>query len=68
MLITGANRGLGLEMVKQLLGGETGPELVFAGCRQPDSAQVGWLTTKLNIHGLLFPNASKLSSLLSLSL
>lgn len=39
VLITGANRGLGLEMVKQLLARKQGPEFVFAGCRQPGSAQ-----------------------------
>lgn len=33
-LVTGANRGLGLEIVKQLL--EAHCSVVFAGCRDPD--------------------------------
>lgn len=33
-LVTGANRGLGLEMVKQLL--EADCSKIFAGCRDPD--------------------------------
>ena len=36
MLVTGANRGLGLEFVRQLLSGEAH---VFAGCRHPERAE-----------------------------
>ena len=40
VLITGANRGLGLEFVKQLLNLPSPPELLFAACRDPDNAKV----------------------------
>ncbi|XP_041633989.1 C-factor-like [Cheilinus undulatus] len=36
VLITGANRGLGLEMVKQMLDGPTPVGKLFACCRDPD--------------------------------
>ncbi|XP_075796813.1 C-signal-like isoform X1 [Pelodiscus sinensis] len=35
VLVTGANRGIGLELVRQLLGKANPPERVFAGCRDP---------------------------------
>lgn len=35
-LITGANRGLGLEMVKQMAECDKGPAKLFACCRDPD--------------------------------
>ena len=38
ILITGANRGVGLELVKQLL--ELGPQHLIATCRAPDNAKV----------------------------
>lgn len=37
VLVTGANRGLGLEMVKQLLKNYQ-PEKIFASCRSPEQA------------------------------
>lgn len=33
VLITGANRGLGLEFVRQLANGKNPPKFIFAGCR-----------------------------------
>ena len=36
VLISGANRGLGLEMVRQLIGNEK--NRIFAGCRDPTTA------------------------------
>ncbi|XP_033748212.1 C-factor-like isoform X1 [Pecten maximus] len=38
ILITGANRGLGLEFVKQIVCFSTPPKYLFATCRNPDSA------------------------------
>lgn len=40
VLITGANRGLGLEFVKQFLGLPNPPKHLFATCRNPDKAEV----------------------------
>ncbi|XP_078525571.1 C-signal-like [Lissotriton helveticus] len=39
ILITGCNRGLGLEMVRQLLAKPSAPEQIFATCRAPESPQ-----------------------------
>ncbi|KYO37009.1 C-signal isoform X1 [Alligator mississippiensis] len=39
VLVTGANRGLGLELVKQFLEKSNPPERVFAACRNPEGAQ-----------------------------
>lgn len=36
VLITGANRGLGLEMVKQMLEGKCPVKKLFACCRDPN--------------------------------
>nr|WBW70137.1 venom protein [Lampona murina] len=38
VLITGANRGIGLEFVKQLLALPSPPKFLFATCRNPDKA------------------------------
>lgn len=38
ILITGANRGLGLEFVKQFLSSVPTPKHIIATCRQPDKA------------------------------
>ncbi|XP_060075865.1 C-signal-like [Ylistrum balloti] len=38
VLITGANRGLGLEFVKQIVCFATPPKYLFATCRNPDTA------------------------------
>ena len=40
VLITGANRGIGLEFVKQLLRLAKPPKYIFAVCRSPENAQV----------------------------
>ena len=40
VLVTGANRGIGLEFVRQLLALETPPKHIIALCRNPDAAQV----------------------------
>ena len=39
VLITGASRGIGLEMVRQILKQATAPEVLIAACRNPDSCQ-----------------------------
>lgn len=53
VLLTGSNRGIGLELVRQLLGGPQPPTHVFATCRDPEGprgkvsvrvgAAEGWL-------------------------
>ena len=40
VLITGANRGIGLEFVRQFLALQNPPEYVIATCRNPDHAEV----------------------------
>ncbi|XP_074838942.1 C-signal-like [Carettochelys insculpta] len=40
VLVTGANRGIGLELVKQLLGNSSPPEWVFATCRDPGGGRM----------------------------
>lgn len=39
ILITGCNRGIGLEIVRQLLAMPNAPEQIFATCRTPESPQ-----------------------------
>jgi len=39
ILVTGANRGIGLELIKQLLTHGDAPEVLFAACRSPDQAE-----------------------------
>ncbi|XP_060110152.1 C-signal-like [Heteronotia binoei] len=36
VLVTGSNRGIGLELIRQLLGKSKRPEWVFATCRDPE--------------------------------
>ncbi|XP_077165925.1 C-signal-like [Paroedura picta] len=36
VLVTGSNRGIGLELVQQFVGKSKGPEWVFATCRDPE--------------------------------
>lgn len=46
VFITGANRGLGLEMVKQMIEGSFAAKTIFASCREPDGprAEVSLIT------------------------
>ncbi|XP_030059539.1 uncharacterized protein LOC115470474 [Microcaecilia unicolor] len=39
VLVTGSNRGIGLEFVKQFAEAPKPPELIFAACRNPEAAQ-----------------------------
>ncbi|XP_069822020.1 C-signal-like [Dendropsophus ebraccatus] len=39
VLVTGANRGIGFEFVKQFLKSQNPPEIIFAACRNPESPQ-----------------------------
>ncbi|XP_064612790.1 C-signal-like [Liolophura sinensis] len=50
LLITGANRGIGLEFVKQFLKLPQSPQWVFAACRNPEKA------TDLKTLGETYPN------------
>ncbi|XP_072024634.1 C-signal-like [Amphiura filiformis] len=38
ILITGANRGLGYELVSQFAAAKPSPDFIYAGCRNPDGA------------------------------
>jgi NAD(P)-dependent dehydrogenase (short-subunit alcohol dehydrogenase family) len=40
ILITGANRGIGLGIVKELISSSSKPELIFAGYRDADKSKV----------------------------
>ena len=42
LFVTGANRGIGLEIVAQLVKHQNRPEFIFASCRSPDSATVNF--------------------------
>ena len=41
VLITGSNRGIGLQLVKDFLGSSPAPKVVIAACREPDISMVG---------------------------
>lgn len=40
ILITGANRGIGIGLVREILKQVKGVNNLFAGCRNPDEAKV----------------------------
>jgi len=40
VLVTGANRGLGLALVRRFLTSSVRPTCVFAACRNPEKAEV----------------------------
>jgi NAD(P)-dependent dehydrogenase (short-subunit alcohol dehydrogenase family) len=46
ILITGANRGLGLGIVKYLISNSSSPELIFAGYRDADKSKVIFVKIK----------------------
>uniref|UniRef100_A0A8C8VPL1 C-factor-like n=1 Tax=Pelusios castaneus TaxID=367368 RepID=A0A8C8VPL1_9SAUR len=50
VLVTGANRGIGLELVKQFLGKSNPPEWVFATCRDPEGVQAQELQNLASRH------------------
>ncbi|CAM5150000.1 unnamed protein product [Eretmochelys imbricata] len=50
VLVTGANRGIGLGLAKQFLGKSNPPEWVFATCRDPEGAQAQELKTLASRH------------------
>ncbi|XP_042336698.1 C-factor-like [Sceloporus undulatus] len=50
VLVTGANRGIGLEMVKQFLGLPKPPQKVFATCRDPQGSSAQALKTLASKH------------------
>lgn len=45
VLITGANRGIGLEFVKQILKLQEPPLQIYAACRSPEKNSGEWLCT-----------------------
>uniref|UniRef100_A0A8C6TT10 Zgc:92161 n=1 Tax=Neogobius melanostomus TaxID=47308 RepID=A0A8C6TT10_9GOBI len=50
VLVTGANRGLGLEMVRQMLETQRPLNMLFACCRDPDGARAEALQTLAKTH------------------
>ncbi|XP_030437060.1 uncharacterized protein LOC115660158 isoform X2 [Gopherus evgoodei] len=50
VLVTGANRGLGLELVKQFLEKSNPPEWVFATCRDPEGERAQQLKNLASRH------------------
>ncbi|XP_050778407.1 C-factor-like isoform X2 [Gopherus flavomarginatus] len=50
VLVTGANRGIGLELVKQLLEKSNPPEWVFATCRDPEGERAQQLKNLVSRH------------------
>uniref|UniRef100_A0A8C8SSR9 C-factor-like n=1 Tax=Pelusios castaneus TaxID=367368 RepID=A0A8C8SSR9_9SAUR len=50
VLVTGANRGIGLELVKQFLGKSNPPKWVFATCRDPEGMQAQELQNLASRH------------------
>ncbi|KAG6927816.1 short chain dehydrogenase (predicted), partial [Chelydra serpentina] len=50
VLVTGANRGIGLELVKQLLEKSNPPKWVFATCRDPEGERAQQLKNLVSRH------------------
>ncbi|KAJ6666006.1 hypothetical protein lerEdw1_000910 [Lerista edwardsae] len=50
VLVTGANRGIGLELVRQLLSKPDPPQWIFAGCREPEGERGQQLKTLATKH------------------
>ncbi|XP_058669235.1 C-signal-like [Ammospiza nelsoni] len=53
VLLTGSNRGIGLELVKQLLGSPRSPAWIFATCRDPDGPRAQELRDLASKHSNL---------------
>ncbi|XP_074864952.1 C-signal-like [Carettochelys insculpta] len=45
ILVTGSNRGIGLELIKRFIGTPNPPEVIFATCRDPEGSQAQELRT-----------------------
>ena len=54
VLITGSNRGVGLELVKHFLKLPTPPSHVFAACRSPDTAHVSTILFHFQLSFITF--------------
>uniref|UniRef100_A0A8D0G300 C-factor-like n=1 Tax=Sphenodon punctatus TaxID=8508 RepID=A0A8D0G300_SPHPU len=50
VLVTGSNRGIGLELVRQLLGHPNPPQWIFATCRDPEGASAQELKNLASKH------------------
>ncbi|XP_054026250.1 uncharacterized protein LOC128898182 [Dryobates pubescens] len=53
VLVSGANRGIGLGLVQRFLGMPTPPKWVFAGCRDPKGQRAQWHTGGASAQPLL---------------
>uniref|UniRef100_A0A8C8RGF9 C-factor-like n=1 Tax=Pelusios castaneus TaxID=367368 RepID=A0A8C8RGF9_9SAUR len=50
VLVTGSNRGIGLELIKRFIGKPNPPEVIFATCRDPDGARAQELKNLASKH------------------
>uniref|UniRef100_A0A8B9BHG1 C-factor-like n=1 Tax=Anser brachyrhynchus TaxID=132585 RepID=A0A8B9BHG1_9AVES len=49
VLVTGSNRGIGLELVRQLAASPQAPQHIFATCRDPDGQELCLLSPTINL-------------------
>ncbi|XP_067386268.1 C-signal-like [Emydura macquarii macquarii] len=50
VLVTGSNRGIGLELIKHFIGKPNPPEVIFATCRDPEGARAQELKNLASKH------------------